>query len=255
MWKDRAIIEYKRAPMSVFGTLTFRPEVHWHADACITSRLRSGGTDWSALSAAEQFAERSKELGSHVTKWLKVLRWGRDGSRKNRPQIRYLIVCEAHDGEFTSVEMRGRPHFHVLFHTANDGRLLLGSPAQALIAGDDGDWTARKYRTRSGWKLGVFVKDEAPMRRAWDHGLTKFQWCHNEQTASYLTKYLSKALDARVRASQGYGDVDRIHRKDTTDRELRPEEGSERKNVTPPKKVLRGGPGANTSPVDVGVVD
>lgn len=208
MWRDKAIAEYKYWPMSVFGTLTFRPEIHWAADAAIIGRLRAGGTDWSALTAAEQFAERSRELGSHVTKWLKVTRWGFPPRRtlKERPHLRYLLVCEAHDGARTSDEMRMRPHFHILIHDLdNDGRFLAGEPLQALLNGESGDWLQRKFKTRDGWKAGAFVKDTAPMRRAWEHGHTRFQWCHDEKTASYLTKYLSKTLDARVRASQGYG--------------------------------------------------
>lgn len=207
MWKDRAEAEYRLWPISIFGTLTFRPEVHYMADAILTSRLRAGGTDWSALTSAEQFAERSKLLGSYVSTWLKTVRWGRRGSRllKDRPRFSYLIVCEAHDGEFTSAEMRGRPHFHTLFHTDNDGRFIDGNPLQALLSGSDGDFVRKNYRAGNVWRPGVFVVDCAPMRLSWEHGFSKFQWAHDEKTASYLTKYLSKTLDARVRASQGYG--------------------------------------------------
>lgn len=213
MWRDRAITEFKLWPMTLFGTLTFRPELHWQADARIIGRLRAGGTDWSALTAAEQFAERSKELGDHVTKWLKVIRWGRGGKRllKDRPRLRYLIVCEAHDGARTSDEMRGRPHFHILLHDKdNDGRLVKGNPLECILNGQDGEFIARKYRTRNGWLTGAFVVDDAPMRRAWDSGHSRFQWATDEKSASYLTKYLTKTLDARVRASQGYGDLDRL---------------------------------------------
>lgn len=216
MWRDRAITEFKMWPSSIFGTLTFRPEIHWQADACIISRLRSQGTDWSALTAAEQFGERSKELGSHVTNWLKVIRWGfpRRKLLVDRPHLRYLLVCEAHDGERTSDEMRYRPHFHILIHDLDDdGRFLRGNPLEAITSRMAvGDWIPRKYRTRNGWQIGAFVADDTPMRRAWDLGHTRFQWCHDEKTASYLTKYLSKTLDARVRPSKWYGEPDRAAR-------------------------------------------
>lgn len=237
MWRDRAIAEYKQWPMTIFGTMTFRPEIHYLADARLTARLGAGGTDFFALTEAEKFGERSRELGSLVTNWLKVVRHGFPRTRlvKDRPQFRYLIVCEAHDGARTSDEMRGRPHFHCLIHVqANEGRLFKGSPLQAMLNGADGEWIRKSYQTRNGWKYGVYLIDQASVRTAWQHGLNKFQWCENEQTASYLTKYLSKTLDARVRASQGYGDVDRIHHKQhETDVERTTEKGSGGKEFDP----------------------
>lgn len=235
MWRDRAIAEFRAAPLTVFGTLTFRPELHWQADAAVIGRL--GNADWSALTAAEQFAYRSKELGSHVTNWLKVIRWGRSKKRllKDRPNLRYLVVCEAHNSVRTSDEMRGRPHFHCLIHDlTNDGRLFAGSPVQAMLTGcTDGDWTMRKIKARNGWRPGAFLIDTAPVRTAWPHGHTKFQWCENEQTATYLTKYLSKELDARVRASQFYGETHRhVEQQRNLDRLPLPEKG-EREGLDP----------------------
>lgn len=91
--------------------------------------------------------------------------------RKNNPgcRIRYLCVTEVHDGENTSPEMRGRIHLHLLVHEGQ-GQLI------------------SKRSLERGWNLGFQ------------------QWKLCEKGAGwYVSKYVSKATHARVRASVGYG--------------------------------------------------
>lgn len=84
--------------------------------------------------------------------------------------FRYLCVFETHDGEDTSDFMRGRPHVHFLLHE---------------FAGP-----VRKRTLDAQWKLGF---------TNWRLATTTWQ------AAWYVAKYISKAVDARVRASLRYG--------------------------------------------------
>lgn len=84
--------------------------------------------------------------------------------------LRYLCVTEIHDGERTSPEMRGRPHVHLLMHE------FPGSPI-------------RKSRLEADWHLGY----------------SSWKLVQGVKAAMYICKYISKANDARVRASIDYG--------------------------------------------------
>lgn len=205
-WEQRAMAEYAIWPVTVFGTVTMSPEEHYLIDARIQGGTRTpDGEGWlrhplplRELSPRELFAARVREFGVELQKYLKRI-------RKMREQPRYLLIAEAHDSAETSLEMRGRPHFHLLIHERRGGTIVLGNPAQALLNGEDGEWIRRKYKTKAGWKEGVFVKDDAVLRKQWEFGFTKFQFAENARAASYLCKYLKKTLDAKIRASQYYG--------------------------------------------------
>jgi len=85
-------------------------------------------------------------------------------------RIRYLLVTEIHDGERTSYEMRGRPHLHMLLHE--------------------------------------FPGQQVPKRlleSQWVFGHSSWRLTEGQGAAWYVSKYISKATDARVRASVGYG--------------------------------------------------
>lgn len=79
--------------------------------------------------------------------------------------LRYLLVSEVHES--------GLPHYHMLVHEAPLG----GTVSHRILS--------------EGWKLGF---------ERW-----RLSDPQNPRSATYLCKYLSKALEARVRASQGYG--------------------------------------------------
>lgn len=209
-WLYRARAEYARWPLTLFGTVTMSPEQHYELDARLTRRLFDGGTRLSDLDPAQLFAARVKEFGYEMQKYLKRIRKG--AADRGKPSVRYLLVAEAHDGEFTSVEMRFRPHFHLLIHEMRkDARLVLGSPLKALADGEDGEFTRKKYRDKNGvWRTGVFAMDDAWIRQQWPYGHTKFQFAETPQAASYLCKYLSKEMTTRIRASSNYGDVEHI---------------------------------------------
>lgn len=210
-WTGRAITEYHRAERTWFGTLTLSPQEHYVLDARAQARLGRSGVNWQQLSAKEQFAERAKELGVEATKFIKRLRNGNlavgdlGPQIPHKPQIRYLLVAEMHDSAQTSDEMRGRPHFHMLLHEKLAGALVVGKPLTALFAGRSQEMEMRKYKTRDGWKPGVFAADNSFLRRNWTLGHTKFQLAESPMSAAYVCKYLTKALAVRVRASQGYG--------------------------------------------------
>ena len=211
-WTGRAITEYHRSARTWFGRLTLCPDEHHLIDARAQVRLGTRGVAWQQLSAKEQFAERAKEVGVEMTLYMKRLRKGDAGDPDKgypphvRPRIRYLMIAEMHDSAQTSDEMRGRPHYHMLIHEQEAGALVVGNVHSVLIAGvRDGEMERRMYKTRSGWKAGVFAADDAFIRREWKLGHTKFQMAESATSAVYVCKYLTKAMSVRVRASQGYG--------------------------------------------------
>lgn len=209
MWQQRAIAEYKRWPVTAFGTITMGYEQHIALDSALLSgRVENGKVlrhpvDIRTLDHSELFANRVRVFGEELQRYLKRLRKG-DALRPH-PQIRYLLVAEAHDGARTAVEMRGRPHFHILLHEVEAGSLFSGNPVVALRNSEDGEWIRKKYQSGREWRTGIFLKDDAFARLKWEFGFTKFQFAENERAASYLCKYLTKSTDAKVRASVDYG--------------------------------------------------
>jgi len=220
-WTARALEEYNTSIRSWFGTITLRPEAHFRFDTLAQVRLAKAGTDfWADLTDQQRFDERVKEIGVEITKWLKRLRGDRKASRQ--PSFRYLLIAEAHESEKTSVEMRFRPHFHVLFHETDERRPLVLPHEFARNA--TGDLIADKYGN-------PYVADDAWLRSGWDHGFTRFQQAATPMAAFYLCKYLTKATKARVRASGGYGGADRRTREVTSQARPMAEVG----NQTTPK--------------------
>lgn len=203
-WAGRAMSEFKLWPRTLMGTFTMSPEQHQLLDMRCIGRLAKGRVDFHRLTEGERFAEQVKEFGSEVTKWLKRLRKG-DASHF-KPQIRYLLVAERHDSEHTSVEMFGRPHFHILIHEKSAGTLVHGDPLLAIEDERDGEYERRMVRNRHGQYIPcAFASDESFIRKNWEFGFTKFQWCADANAAFYVCKYLSKGLNARVRCSERYG--------------------------------------------------
>jgi hypothetical protein len=188
-WRIRAVIEYGLSPRTLFGTLTFTPHIDAVIDATARVELHARGVDFDALSEVERFRERVSFGGRYVTTWLKRLRIGRKGREK--PLFRYLIVAEAHNGAKTTLEKRGRPHFHCLLHEMD-----MAAPLVAL-----GEWSGRSDRYGN-----PTVADDSFLKTNWHGGHSAFSLCRSSQAAGYLCKYLTKAdTNVRIRASFKYG--------------------------------------------------
>jgi len=223
MWQIRAMTEFAKWPVTLFGTITMSLEEHYALDArIICGTPRPGGwirhpANINDMSPSELFDARVKAMGDETQKFLKRLRKG-DSSHK--PQIRYLLVAEAHDSEKTDPALRNRPHFHLLLHETVKGSLVHGEPTEAIVVGQSGEYWTRRYKSGKEWRNGVFVKDDAFLRTQWHFGFTKFQLAENARAASYLCKYLNKASDCRIRASLGYGISDEITQTDFSKQNL-----------------------------------
>ena len=91
--------------------------------------------------------------------------------RKNSGSpFRYLLVSEHHNSADTSDFKRGRPHFHLLVHEYPN------SPVRKDV-----------------------------LDRAWHHGFSQWRLTRDQEAAWYVSKYITKSNDARVRASLEYG--------------------------------------------------
>lgn len=195
-WAARAVEEFHANPSTYMVTLTLRPEMHYHFDAVMHQRapellprlreIEKAGR--SGLASATLFRARAQNMGTEIQRYLKRLR--------KRAPLRYLQVAEAHrEGESL---VAGRPHFHLLVHEVELGTLV--RPGE--------------YRVENGhcprcdrWHKSAFeLCDHAFVRTQWPHGYTKVVRCVDEKTAYYLCKYMSKAMEVRVRASLDYGD-------------------------------------------------
>ena len=188
-WRQRAVAEFSTWPVTCFGTLTLRPEEHYRFDAM----LELGDANRSAvrlrdLTPQEAFSYRVGMIGGEITNWIKRLRKG-DGQHR-RPRLRYMIVAEMHESAKTSPEMRHRPHFHVMLHEMKSSSLFSASPIRALVDGEAGDWVRKNYQDEKGvWRPGVFLKDDAFVRKQWTLGHTKFQFAESEKSVRLACAY------------------------------------------------------------------
>lgn len=160
-WRARAINEIEASARTWFGTLTLSPASHYVVDTICATRER----DFWSLPQEKKFAAQSKVAGAEVTKWLKRVR-----KQADLP-FRYLLAVERHDSAKTSIEMRNRPHMHILVHEYE------GLPLKKSILRDQ--WEQLGF---SRWKLTDGI-----------------------QGAFYVTKYITKSVECRLRASIDYG--------------------------------------------------
>lgn len=186
-WAHRAETEFEAAQATWLGTLTLSPFHHAVIDARVARRAQQRGSAWlTDWTKQEVFRARAGEIGKEVSKYLKRIR------KAGRGPFRYMLVAEAHDSARTSEEMRGRPHYHLLLHEGHLGALV----------------RPEEYHLTSN---GVIrVDDKSPLRTQWEFGFTQIEQCRDSQSASYLCKYLSKAMLWRVRASLRYGESQEI---------------------------------------------
>lgn len=89
-------------------------------------------------------------------------------------KLRYLMVAEPH----TKI-LSGYPHFHMLIHECDE--------------------------------IGV---NERLLRACWPNGHSKFNLVNEKKPVGYVTKYISKDMTARTRASIKYGDLEHLVRID-----------------------------------------
>lgn len=176
-WRLRAKLETTIAARTWMGTLTLDPTALVRSLTICRSAMHSQGLDYDALPYSDQFAQLDRLFYKEFQKRMKLLRKNTDAP------LRYLAVTEAHKS--------GVPHWHVLLHEVDPDRPLRY----------DADLLGRQRVTVDGRRKWVKLRDPF-----W---LAGFQhWDLKEaREASYVCKYLSKSLDAKVRASTRYGSV------------------------------------------------
>lgn len=176
LWRNRSQDEIGYAVRSWFVTLTLNASSRWRCKALAMARLLEAGVVFNELSPRERFEEVNREMQRAFTKYVKRLRAPRTVERRGQKvrlpgsKFRYFAVTEAHKD--------GTPHLHVVFHE------LLG-----------GTLTKEQLQTEWGgepWHLGFAKPVLIDETRAFNG-------------ACYLTKYLSKEMLGRPRASLKYG--------------------------------------------------
>lgn len=197
MWIGRAMTEYEQSARTWMGTFTLSPEEHYKLDARMCAGVWSDTKGrWlrqpitlGELSPEELFKRRAQEFGAEVTRWLKRVRkevWQRTSLNAN---FSYLLLAEQHTGAVGSA-VYGRPHYHILLHEKQAGALILDGEIHKAVHDDIEH---------------IYVRDNAVVRKHWTLGYTRFEGCINAKSAIYLCKYLTKGMQARVRASINYG--------------------------------------------------
>lgn len=143
-WRYRAQAEYRMAPRSWLGTLTFRPEEQFLALSRARTSIDAQGIDFETLPMTEKFDLVQRQTGRLVGLYLKRL-------RKQGAAFRYLLVCEAHQS--------GNPHYHIVIHEISGSapvrhallteQWMYGFSNFKLIAETKGATYAVKYLTKS----------------------------------------------------------------------------------------------------------
>lgn len=196
-WRALARNEIASSARTWFGTLTLSPDWQVWAKERASLRLAKAGIDWNTLDREIQFAERVASISPEITKWLKRVR--KQSSVKTRQQARDRDGCEATIGKRCSCHRltdyvvplkylmvveehlgggahHGLPHFHFLLHEPDENRPIRHSVLSAK------------------WTMGHTDFKLIPSP---GEGGNKF--------ANYVTKYLTKSILCRARASLRYG--------------------------------------------------
>lgn len=187
-WQARAWHEIKRSHRTWMATLTLSDDtVSRGLNVCRGSLLKQG-LDFDALPPGERFAMLDGLMYREFQKRLKLLR------KKVDVPFRYLAITEAHP---TREKINGMaiPHWHVLFHETDSEKQFRY----------DEHWLGR-FRVRCvGTKLRKWLRLRPPF---WVGGLQDFDLCDPMKPweGAYVCKYLSEAIEARVRASKRYGE-------------------------------------------------
>lgn len=118
-WRNRALIEWRRAARTWFGTLTLAPGEHDRVLHVARRYARMRGYDFDAESFGEQFALRHRVISRYLTLYLKRLR------KQSGAKFKYILVAEHHKS--------GLPHYHCLIHEVTEEDIL---PKRLL----EGEW-------------------------------------------------------------------------------------------------------------------
>lgn len=214
LWSARALTEARRSHRTWQITLTARPDELYRAQ-CIAMRethrfglhpvSKTEIVRWADLTPGDQFGHKVRVLGEDVTRWLKRVRkrcveeWVLAGATHEElhGSFRYLLVVEAHKS--------GEPHWHLLLHETSPDRPIRY------------DWLnlpPRRPSMREWW-----MPSQVDAR--WALGFSNFKLKPADEV-TYVTKYLTKSLLARVRASKRYGEHTPAGEKNSTPTEENP---------------------------------
>lgn len=235
-WRKRMATELKateaRDARTWFLTLTLDPQHRFRViSECRREWVQTGGApgtpDWDSLPEDDQFRWIARTAGKEVTRYLKRVRhawWQRHGRPSGVQAFRYVVVAEAHADGF--------PHFHVLLSEVD--------PSYPVTEQDVRGQRIGVARIRNGQETFVSTRI-----KRWTYGqVSEAKLVRDVDGACrYISKYLSKSMLARVRASIGYG-------KDTLSKQSATSSPQREKN-SPQKYEREGNPFAPKSPSEL----
>lgn len=178
-WRLRALAEWRAAEAvgarTWATTLTIEPAVRQQILDRLRRRIgfKKVGKDLPTLDFdALPPEEQFREKHREISK--EITRYMKRVRTNSGSVLRHLVVCERHEG---GGALHGEPHYHMLWHET--------APDQPV-------------------RKNVLVA-------AWGYGYSNNKLVRDKGAALYLTKYLSKSILARVRASVDYGMSDGLH--------------------------------------------
>lgn len=152
IWAARAAEELKVSERSWFGTLTLSPIRLMQEQMLAEAKLLHGGWPIAEITSENLFQEIVKAVRPELQKFLKRIR------KNSGAKVRYLIIAEPHDGDETTPERRGMPHWHLFVHETRGSvtkRILesgwrYGFSHWRLVSQDDHlvPWYVCKYLTK-----------------------------------------------------------------------------------------------------------
>lgn len=172
-WALRTAAEFHSAVRAWIFTLTLSPAAVAFSLHAARIACRRKGIAFEELSADEQFAARDVIVYREFQKRLKLLR------KNTEVPFRYLAVTEAHKS--------GEPHWHVVVFETTEKAFRL----ERDFRGRERDPVTRKWK-----RVG------SPF---WTMGHADYDLVDHVDQCTYVCKYLTKHLRARVRASKCFG--------------------------------------------------
>lgn len=170
-WRFRASAEFASATRTWLATFTLAPAIVNNLTSRCRVYLGRGGQDYDALPLAEQQAMLFDELYSGaIAKSIGLDPL--DTVQRWLKRIRKNSGCEFRFLAIGELHKSGVPHWHLLLHEQHANEPL-------------------RY--------------DKHLKGSWKLGFSSFKLARDKPGAVYVTKYLSKDLAARVRASKSYG--------------------------------------------------